>query len=736
MLYKKCEKLSNLAIIALFILLLLSIIPSPILAQQKKEYVLRATTTPYEPPPAGSLNVFSPKCILGSAPGMTYTSGFVIERLAKYWALNNTYHPWLAESWEVTSDGLLVHLRKGITWSDGTPFTAKDVVSTFYCLYLTRNIIWQYVDDVVAIDDYTVLFKSDHPGNPLLWYYALTSAIVPYKQYGEFSDAAKIAHDTGNETMRDELLAKLLEYKPNKMIGTGAYEIDVITRSEVVLRKREDYWGLKLGFTRGIYFDKIVLVNHPPDPQVAQMELADQIDIEYHGGAVKGQVYVAPKHVNCTFAAYPSPSGTCTFFNLRKYPFNLKEFRQAIAYAVNISKAVLSVYSVHVETPEDKHTGFPPAIMTTYLTDETFESLKSYKYNPKKAEEILTSLGFKRGPDGIWVTPNGTKCEFEMIIHSGWGSGRVNTYLAQQLTEFGIKVTVKAIDPATVGDFLKRGEFDMSSQYWGGLLPYFAAAVWTYNWLPSVIGGPGPGFPTTYEWKGKLVNVTELTFKMNLVDEETRKEIINTLAQIFNEYLPFLPHYVRPGGPLFINFEHIDWPKPYKKGNYKFPCPIIKGEDCAEWTYPFDQSVVWVVIKGLAKPKGLIIEKPTKVYTYVTVFATTEIPEFVGVDGKKYGPYSEGDAMVIPKEDADRLVAEGKASYTSPLISKAIPSIMDKVTSIESSIADLESSVEALSNQVSALSSQLSTLTACIVIEAIIIIVLVVGLIIRRRSGQ
>jgi len=731
---KKEMKRDLRVLLSVALVILLSItLPTP-LSAQKEEYVLRTSMDPpYEPPPAGSLNIFSPKCILGTAPGMSWTSGFVIERLAKYWALNSTYEPWLAESWETTSDGFLVHLRRGVTWSDGTPFTAKDVVSTFYCLYLTRNIIWQYVDSVEAVDDYTVLFKSDNPGNPILWYYALTSAIVPYKQYGEFSDEAIVAHDAENETMLNDLLVKLQEYKPSELIGTGAYEIESISRSDIILRKREDYWGLRLGFTKGIYFDKISLMNHPPDPQIAQMELSDQCDIEYHGGAVKGQVYAAPQYVNCTFAAYPSPSGTCTFFNLRRYPFSLKEFRQAIAYAVNLSKAVLSVYPVYVETPENKHTGFPPATMMTYLTEETWQSLKSYEYDPEKAEEILTSLGFKRGSDGVWVTPNGTRCEFEMIIHSGWGSGRVNTYLAQQLTEFGIKVNVKAIDPATIGDFLKRGEFDISSQYWGGILPYFAAAVWTYNWLPStIVVGPGPGFPSTYELNGELIDVTELTSKMNLVDEETRKEIINTLAQIFNEYLPFLPHYVRPGGPLFINFEHIDWPLPYRKGEYRFPTPIIKGEDCAGWTYPFDQSLPWIVIKGMAKPKGLVIEKPA--VTLVTVFAAAEIPRFVGVDGENYGPYSKGEAMVIPKEDAERLISEGKASYTSPIISETIPAMMNKIMSIEDSIEDLKSSIDTLTDQVSTLSSQQSTLTMAAVIEAIIIVILAIGL--MRRGGS
>lgn len=709
-----------------------------LVAAEEKIYVLRASVDPaYEMPPAGHFNIFAPKCIL---PSGTWTRGFVLEQLAKYWYLNNSYSPWLAESWEETPEGLLVHLRRYVRWSDGMPFTAKDVVATFYCLHLTKHVIWTYITDVIAIDDFTVLFKTDNPKNPIVVYYALINPIVPYHQYGKFADKCRNALKTDNKTLYNEAFNELQNYRPEKMIGTGAYEIESVSMDQIVLKKREDYWGLRLGFTKGIYFDKVTLMNHPPDPQIAQMEIADQCDIEYHGGAVLGQVYAAPRYINCTFAAYPSPSGTATFFNLHKYPFTLKEFRQAIAYAINISKAMLSVYSAYSKIPEDKLTGFDIPTMFSYFTQETWAKLKSYSYNPQKAEEILKSLGFKRGPDGVWVSPNGTRCEFEMIIHSGWGSGRVNTYLAQQLTEFGIKVNVKAIEPATVSDFLIRSEFEISSQYWGGVLPYFCAAVWTRNWLPTVVVPPGPsvGFPTVYEWEGKLVNVTELTLKMNVVDEATRKEIINLLALIFNEYLPFIQHYPRPGGPLFINFEHIDWPLPYKpqaKGKYKFPCPLIEAEDCAEWTYPFDQSLPFIVIKGLVKPKGLIVEQPT-FYSYVTVYAKVEIPTFIGIDGREYGPYGVGSAIVVPKEDADRLVSEGKASYT-PIL-PGLEALAEKLLSLEEKIKALEEAQLSLKSSMADLSSVISSI---VILEAVVIIVLAAGLIISlalslRRSGS
>ena len=63
---------------------------------------------------------------------------------------------------------LTLTLRKGAKWSDGTPFTAKEVVGTWDILWLQSSSSWNFLNDVVAKDDVTVEFNIKTPGPAIL----------------------------------------------------------------------------------------------------------------------------------------------------------------------------------------------------------------------------------------------------------------------------------------------------------------------------------------------------------------------------------------------------------------------------------------------------------------------------------------------------------------------------------------------------------------------------------------
>jgi peptide/nickel transport system substrate-binding protein len=104
--------------------------------------------------PASTWNPFQP----GSLANTTGTLGLVYETLFNYDPLTNTMIPWLAESGEWVGDYVYeATLRDGLTWSDGTPLTAEDVVFTmnlanqYEALWFAP--MWEYLVNVINIGD-------------------------------------------------------------------------------------------------------------------------------------------------------------------------------------------------------------------------------------------------------------------------------------------------------------------------------------------------------------------------------------------------------------------------------------------------------------------------------------------------------------------------------------------------------------------------------------------------------
>ena len=93
----------------------------------------------------------------------------VFEGLTRY-ADDGSIKPALAESWEIAPDGLswVFHLRDGVTWHDGTPFTAEDVVFSFDRAMApdstnAQKQLFNGINEITAIDDTTVEIGLDQP---------------------------------------------------------------------------------------------------------------------------------------------------------------------------------------------------------------------------------------------------------------------------------------------------------------------------------------------------------------------------------------------------------------------------------------------------------------------------------------------------------------------------------------------------------------------------------------------
>src|SRR5690606_20947617 len=155
----------------------------------------------------------------------------------------------LAESWDVSEDGTVYafHLREGVTWHDGTPFTADDVVFTYEQIITNPEARagdaaqFTYTVDgeqqqvtFEAVDDHTVVFTLPAPSAAFLLQQRFF--IMPKHKLVDFTvEGGAEAGQVNNAWPTDVSLSEV--------VGTGPFMYDSYTPGQlVVLARNPNYW--------------------------------------------------------------------------------------------------------------------------------------------------------------------------------------------------------------------------------------------------------------------------------------------------------------------------------------------------------------------------------------------------------------------------------------------------------------------------------------------------------------
>lgn len=522
---------------------------------QEREFVF-VGAWPYSLPPKGHFNTYVTYSIqLGAYFHL------IQEPFTFYLWFNDTYVPRLATSWEIEGDEFIVNLRQGVSWQNGDPFTSRDVISTFYCLFLLKSPVWEYIDEVTAVDLNTVSFHISK-ASIVMVRYILREPIRPYASYGEFSDQAISLLDEGktwdSEEIQD-LITDFRNYRPEEYVGTGPYMwTGEITESEVWLKKNPNHWAAD-----EIKFEWIKLYNGET-PTVTPLVLGFKVDYATHGfpPATEMEYY----RIGVSVFRPPVHSGPAILFNHELYPFDQPEFRRAIDHAINKSENayVSLMYSAKaIEVP----TGLPLELDPLWITPETEAELTDYSYDLDKATALLEGLGFTKGADGWWRDGDGEVLEYELIFpaeFADWRAGAENA--AAQLTAFGINVILRAITFTEVEPkFVKEGQFEMAVQGWGAGNPYPHFSYYQDFAYFNFPGEPQPGY--SYALQREIEDLGAVDIEQWVVDcaegfdVEAQKELVNQLALAFNRDLPSVPLWERYGNNAVLQgVRVVGWP--------------------------------------------------------------------------------------------------------------------------------------------------------------------------------
>ncbi|HEV2127901.1 MAG TPA: ABC transporter substrate-binding protein, partial [Thermomicrobiales bacterium] len=244
---------------------------------------------PYQQPPTGHFNTFVTNAILPPMPqGGTVYGELIYEPLGMFYWGTGEWLPLLATEWSFLDDGetFEIKLREGVNWSNDEPFTAADVDATLWCLRIMSNTLWQYVDQVNVVDDYTVQLHMTTPSTVVERYAIRVALPRPASVYGEWADRAKELFE-GGLTLDDpegkQLLDQFNQFRPDpaNLPVTGPFTIDPnsITSAQLTMVRNENAWNADQ-----VQFDRIVNFNGETDT-ITSVVLAGDVDYATHGFA-------------------------------------------------------------------------------------------------------------------------------------------------------------------------------------------------------------------------------------------------------------------------------------------------------------------------------------------------------------------------------------------------------------------------------------------------------------------
>ncbi|WP_367714400.1 ABC transporter substrate-binding protein (plasmid) [Nitratireductor sp. GISD-1A_MAKvit] len=412
--------------------------------------------------------------------------------------------PALAESWEISEDGLTYtfKLREGVTFHDGTPLNAEAVKFNFDRMLKEDHpyhdtgpfplaFYFSAVDEVTAVDDLTVEFKLKEPFAPFL---------------------SNLAYPTGLIVSPEAVKASGKDFGRNP-VGTGAYRFEEWqANSRVVVTRNEDYWDGAPSLEAVIY-RPITDTN----TRIAEM-LSGGLDVMVEVPPDSLQQFRDDANFNVHEQA--GPHVWFLILNMKEGPFAKKEIRQAANYAIN-KKAL--VENILQGTAEVAAGPTPPAFAWAYN-----EELQPYPHDPEKAKQLLSDAGYDGEELTFYVTEGGSG----MLDPIAMG-----TAIQADLQAVGMKVNIETYEWNT---FLGKvnpgleGKADMAEMAWmtndPDTLPFLA--------LRSQAWPDKGGFNSGYYANEK---VDELLNKARTsTDQEERAALYKEMQKIVQDDAPWV----------------------------------------------------------------------------------------------------------------------------------------------------------------------------------------------------
>ncbi len=485
--------------------------------------------------PAGTFqenfNPFSSGVLVG-------TGGLIYQPLFYFNPNTSTVTPILGTSfaWSNHNTTLTVNLRQGVRWSDGQPFTAKDVVFSYTYLkrfpQLDTGGLWQYLTSVKAEGLYTVAFQFKQENVPFQWYVLGQTLMIPEHVWAKVTDPSAT-----------------LNLHP---VGTGPYLFHSFNPEEYTFTANPHYWG--------------------GEPAVHEVDYpAYTSNTSIAGALAQGKIDWAsifmPNIHRVFINSSPqtnhywfSPNSTLMLYtNFKDSLLSQLPVRQAISLALNRQKLNAADYQyAPLANPFDlvlpgEKSWLSPTMATQYQS--------ALQYNPQKAVAILEKAGFKKNSNGMFVSPTGKPLSFSLQVvstYSEWVA--MAGIIASELHNVGIDVTVQGESHAMyVNNLFKKHQYQLALSWTDtGPTPFYAYYAMLY-----------PNLPTNSENWNNSTTTHWLDVYMHTSQAVVQHQAVNALEGIVAKELPSIPLVETPTWFEYSTRHFVGWPNasnPYAQG--------------------------------------------------------------------------------------------------------------------------------------------------------------------------
>lgn len=366
------------------------------------------------------------------------------------------YNGVLAERWDISEDGLTMtfYLRKGVVFSDGSPFSAKDVLFTFDLIKnpeLNAPRLAAYYENVLsweALDAYTVRFRLAEPY--FLGFSTISSTpILPSAYYSQFS------------------MSEFNE-KPGLLVGSGPYMLPGDPRSwrpgrgQIELIRNDQYWGPRPGLDKVIWrempdevarttafrngeIDALALPGMRFRALKEDANLLSRGDLQVFDDIAGGYIYIGWNQ---------SREGKATHFaDVR--------VRRAMTMLINrdeIGSEIMAGLATTTSGP------FHPS------GNQANPDIDPWPHDPESAKALLAEAGFlDRNNNGILEGPDGREFRFKLTYSNSSPTTEATVlYIRDALKRAGIVMDLDGLEWTIMLQRIVSREFDSMMLGWGG----------------------------------------------------------------------------------------------------------------------------------------------------------------------------------------------------------------------------------------------------------------------------